>query len=166
MSRPHSNSPKHVQTGGTGSKPIHLGISKCGNAELRTLLVQGAMSALNAVRVGRDAQKSQENRLRRRRLKRIQWVRPIEMQIPLKEREMHNIQVDNEIRKKEKGEKKIMSKNRVQWLLKLYEAKGTQKTAVALANKTARMIHAILKSSGPYQHDLAYSAHGQKSVGA
>ena len=65
-----------------------------------------------------------------------------------------NAQHPSRQRNKEKGEKKIMSKNREQWLLKLYEAKGTQKTAVALANKTARMIHAILKSGGPYQHDL------------
>ncbi len=153
--------PKHVQTGGKDSKPIQLGISKCGNAELRSLLVQGAMSTLNAVRV------------RQERLDNQNASKPIEKESkgnlernanPIEGR--GNAQHPSRQLSKQKNEKKIMSKTREQWILKLYAEKGTQKTAVALANKTARMIHAILKSGGTYQPDLAYSAHGQKSVAA
>jgi hypothetical protein len=133
-----------------------------GNAELRTLLVQGAMSALNAVRVRQGRlEKSGESPSAAAAEKDSVGV-PNGNANSIERK--GNAQHPSRQRNKEKGEKKIMSKNREQWLLKLYEAKGTQKTAVALANKTARMIHAILKSGGPYQHDLAYSAHGQKSV--
>lgn len=153
--------PKHVQTGGKDSKPIFLGISKCGNAELRTLLVQGAMSTLNAVRI------------RQGRLDKLEASTSIKKE-PKETPERNanaiegrgNAQHPSRQQSKKKNEKKVMSKSREQWILKLYEEKGTQKTAVALANKTARMIHAILKSGGTYQPDLAYLAHGQKSVAA
>jgi transposase len=152
--------PKHVQTGGKDSKPIQLGISKCGNAELRSLLVQGAMSTLNALRVrrgrldlqGLSTSVEKDSAKTRREGK----TNPIEG--------TGNSQFPSRQRTKKVSEKKSMSKNREDWILKLYEEKGTQKTAVAIANKTARMILAILKSGNKYQHDLAYSASGQKAV--
>ena len=150
-----------MQTGGKDSKPIQLGISKCGNAELRSLLVQGAMSTLNAVRVRQerlDNQKASKSIEKESKENLERNANPIEGR--------GNAQHPSRQQSKQKNEKKIMSKTREQWILKLYAEKGTQKTAVALANKTARMIHAILKSGGTYQPDLAYSAHGQKSVAA
>ena len=155
--------PKHVQTGGTGSKPIQLGISKCGNTELRSLLVQGAMSTLNAVRARqRRLEKSGESPSAEKDSVTVSAPNRNANSIEGKGTAQH----PSRQRIKKKGEKKVMSKSREQWILKLYEEKGTQKTAVALANKTARMIHAILRSGGTYQHDLAYSVNGQESVAA
>ncbi|MCX6125917.1 MAG: IS110 family transposase [Proteobacteria bacterium] len=156
--------PKHVQTGGTGSKPIQLGISKCGNAELRSLLVQGAMSTLNAVRVRQDRRDRERASAAAASVGNDSAEASDKNANPTEGR--GNAQHPSRQRIKKKGEKKVMSKSREEWILKLYEEKGTQKTAVALANKTARMIHAILKSGGTYQHELAYSAHGQKTVAA
>jgi len=143
--------PKHVQTGGKDSKPIVLGISKCGNAQIRYLLVQGAMSTINAVK----------NRRKK-----------MEIELPtasvLTPEPQDKTAVPNSGKKnalhparkpvKTKSQKKSMSLKQEDWILRLVEEKGIQKAAVALANKTARMIWAISKSGNDYKHDMAYSA--------
>lgn len=150
--------PRHIQTGGKGSKPILLGISKCGNAELRSLLVQGALSTLNAVR-------KRHNRLEAPLVTKPEETEKLDSDANSAKRQT-NSQHPSRQRNKTKSAKKKISKNREDWILKLYEEKGTQKTAIALANKTARMILAILKSGTTYQHDLAYSIQGKNIVTA
>lgn len=78
----------------TGGKPKLLGISKRGNKELRTLLIQGAKAVLRTAK-GKDD--------------------------PL-----------------------------CQWALKVSAQKGSNKAAVALANKLARIGWAVLHSQTPY----------------
>ncbi len=149
--------PQHVQTGGKGSKAIQLGISKCGNAELRSILVQGAMSTLNAAR------KRQEQRLKNPRNE-DEADQPCLSKAPLIDRKTSNSPYPSRQRQKEKSPKKILSKQKEEWMLKLYDEKGTQKTAVAIANKNARMILAILKSGTTYQVDYGYSSSSEKLV--
>jgi len=44
-----------------------------------------------------------------------------------------------------------------QWIFKLYEKKGTNKTAVALANKNARIAWALIAHDEPYDNRLTTS---------
>lgn len=145
--------PKHVQTGGRDSKPIQLGISKHGNAELRSLLVQGALSTLNAVKLRRakstaapltpEGQKNSE-------------ATPVNSGNTTNKSK--NAPHPSRQPEKKKSNRKEMSNSYEEWIIKLHDEKGTQKTAVAIANKTARIIHAVMKSGSRYNSQTTHKA--------
>ena len=54
-------------------------------------------------------------------------------------------------RAKKKAKKKIITPGREEWMRRMISEKGMQKTAVAIANRNARIILSLLKSGDHYQ---------------
>jgi transposase len=134
--------PKHVQTGGKDSKPIQLGISKHGDSILRSLLVQGGMTVAAACKSRQEKSNKilksssiEPNDSGEKKSKRNATIHPF-----------HG-------RTKKKSEKKLLSPHREEWVRRLINEKGMQKTAVAIANHNARIILSLLKSGGTYNLD-------------
>jgi transposase len=140
--------PRHVQTGGKDSKPVHLGISKHGNPVLRSMLVQGAMAVASRCRMrmkkaakGESSEDSHEKQTS---------VATSPGRYPCRERT------------KKKAKKKTITPVREEWMRRMLTERGMQKTAVAIANRNARVILSLLKS-GDHYHPLGQ---GQPSYAA
>ena len=125
--------PGHTQTGGRDSKPIMLGITKRGDGYLRKLLVQGAMS------VAKTAKKAKAE----------PTPKTIEPSAPKPQSQAGS--PPTRTRKKLKvAQTKRKSASRMAWLGGLIEEKGMQKAAVAMANRNARVLWAMLKTGASY----------------
>lgn len=106
----------------SGGKEILLGISKRGNVYLRTLLIQGAKSLLRS---------------------RITALSKAGV---------------SEFVNEETGEVTYITENKsnklnskfTQWMLNLSESKGSNRTAVAVANKLARVVYSVLSTDTVY----------------
>jgi transposase len=129
--------PKHVQTGGKDSKPVQLGISKRGDPVLRSLLVQGGMTVAKACKMRMD-KAAKEKSLEKNAENQTSPSASLG-QHPCRERA------------KKKAKKKIITPGREEWMRRMISEKGMQKTAVAIANRNARIILSLLKSGDHYQ---------------
>lgn len=139
--------PGHSQTGGKNKKATMLGITKRGDAYLRSLLVQGSMSLIGNIR---KQAKASENKARNL----ITSVKS-----PGKETDkIHQppLIAQNPHRKRKKVTKidtmqKISPHHAKRaWLKNLLEKKGAQKAAVAMANKNARIAWALMAHKTTY----------------
>jgi transposase len=138
--------PGHTQTGGKNSAPIMLGITKKGNAYLRTLLVQGGMSLVRATQATKRAEeKKAATEKAEKEPKLTVGVKGVG---PCRKRN----------KTKAEQEKFHQSQARRQWLSRLIEEKGTQKAAVAMANKNARIAWVLLTKKVKYNPDKRFSA--------
>jgi transposase len=159
--------PRHVQTGGSGKKPILLGISKCGNSQLRSILVQGAMSVVKNVMIRRKAEllrPSVKESTKQSETSTDEGKKQIS-----KNNGLHPArQPQKECGTKKETPKKEVPKRIREWIVRLCEEKGTQKAAVALANKNARIIWAITMSGKEFNKndDNDYSAKSQEAEAA
>lgn len=133
--------PGHHQTGGKNSKPIMGGITKRGNSNIRTLLVQGGMSIVGATQ-------RQEN------IKNKKSEEPIENGEGVLETTAKKKLALAPIKKRKKAgsiqTEFTKSNERRKWLKRLIDEKGPQKAAVAWANKNARIIWAMLARNEAY----------------
>lgn len=138
--------PGHKQTGGKDSKPIMLGITKRGDPYIRTLLVQGGMSLAASVK----KRENKQAKMLAQGLASAPKDEPAQPQqatkyakgtAPYKRRH------DATLKQKQK---KVLSENRELWIKRLLNEKGYQKTAVACANRNARIIWALLKTGASY----------------
>jgi transposase len=133
--------PGHVQTGGSNSKPIMLGITKKGDTYLRKLLIQGSMSVAIKAKNFKVENPSEK---------------PDKLQIDTNSlTKSENESVSAMYRRRKKPTLKCLSKkksseSRLLWMKKLIENKCIQKASVALANRNARVIWALLKSNQHY----------------
>jgi transposase len=133
--------PGHTQTGGKDSKPKMLGITKKGDKYLRKLLVQGSMATIatmnKAIRIKTAAEELKQT---------------TKTDIPTMPRIATTSVANHPGRKRKKfvSRAKDKSQSRLEWLHRLVKEKGTQKAAVALANRNARVIWALLKTKQSY----------------
>lgn len=135
--------PGHTQTGGKHSKPIMLGITKRGDSYLRSLLVQGGISIVRAVKAQEKKealQISSSSKPESSPKAEAQLKKQTEKaEGPCKKRSKASV-------KKGKG-----SEERRNWLRRIIHEKGTQKAAVAFANKNARIVWALLVGGEEYK---------------
>ena len=130
--------PGHTQTGGKDSKPIMLGITKKGDKYLRKLLVQGSMSMIGNLRHYLNNNQGSKNECQ-------EQISSVKMNTSKRSPEEPCRK-----RKKLSVGKKPKSEPKLEWLKRLVEEKGAQKAAVAMANRNARVIWALLKSKQDY----------------
>lgn len=129
--------PGHTQTGGKNSAPVMLGITKKGDSYLRYLLVQGGMCLVRAT------QRTAKNDAQTTR------VEHVHSDVAQKEKEKD---APRRTRKKPNSvqEKFHKSEPRRAWLKRLIDERGSQKAAVAMANKNARIAWVILTKGAKY----------------
>lgn len=129
--------PRHVQTGGKDSKPVQLGISKHGDPVIRSMLVQGAMTVAKAckMRMEKAAKEDAQQKITDNQSSSSASLG----QHPCRERV------------KKKAKKKTITPGREAWMRRMISEKGMQKTAVAIANRNARIILSLLKSGDHFQ---------------
>lgn len=131
--------PGHRQTGGKDAKAVMLGITKRGDPYLRKLLVQGSVS-VSKVAKAKAAPKT------------------------IVQKESAGATAENPLmparkRKKLMSMPKKQSPSRMEWMARLIEEKGVQKAAVALANRNARVLWALLKYGEEYDHTRKGKTH-------
>lgn len=132
--------PGHTQTGGKESKAIMLGITKRGDSYLRSLLVQGGMASARVAKKKNTAPNATVST-------------PQEETMANSSEKLVTKTALSPARKRKKlsvSQQKPKSASRLEWLKRLIDEKGMQKAAVAMANRNARVLWALMKTGKNY----------------